>query len=83
MTNITRSGVTERAEIYKGFIISWQEPPMIRQYTGIFGLRAREPGPAKPAALGPAKEASLTNDGISTPWPSWSSMMKAPGQLTF
>ena len=29
MGNITMPGVTHKEEHYKGFIISWQEPPMI------------------------------------------------------
>lgn len=29
MTNITMPGVTHKTENYRGFIISWQEPPMM------------------------------------------------------
>lgn len=29
MANITMPGVTHKEESYKGFVISWQEPPMI------------------------------------------------------
>ena len=29
MANITRPGVTDKNEPYKGFIISWDEPPML------------------------------------------------------
>jgi hypothetical protein len=28
MTNITRPGVTDKSQDYKGFIVSWDEPPM-------------------------------------------------------
>jgi|HubBroStandDraft_6_1064221.scaffolds.fasta_scaffold492582_1 hypothetical protein len=28
MTNITRPGVADKSDDYKGFIISWDEPPM-------------------------------------------------------
>ena len=28
MANITRPGVTDKSEEYRGFIISWDEPPM-------------------------------------------------------
>jgi hypothetical protein len=33
MTNITMPGVTLKSENYKGFIISWQEPPMMGRWT--------------------------------------------------
>jgi hypothetical protein len=29
MTNITMPGVTHKTENYRGFIISWREPPMM------------------------------------------------------
>jgi hypothetical protein len=29
MANITRHGVTDKTEDYRGFVISWDEPPMI------------------------------------------------------
>lgn len=33
MTNITMPGVTLKDEKYRGFIISWQEPPMTGRWT--------------------------------------------------
>jgi hypothetical protein len=33
MTNITMPGVTLKDEKYRGFIISWQEPPMMGRWT--------------------------------------------------
>ena len=33
MTNITMPGVTLKNENYRGFIISWQEPPMMGRWT--------------------------------------------------
>lgn len=33
MTNITMPGVTLKTENYRGFIISWQEPPMMGRWT--------------------------------------------------
>jgi len=33
MANITRPGVTDKSENYRGFIISWGEPPMMGQWT--------------------------------------------------
>jgi hypothetical protein len=33
MANITVPGVTLKAENYRGFIISWQEPPMMGRWS--------------------------------------------------
>lgn len=33
MANVTMPGITLESENYKGFIISWQEPPMMGQWT--------------------------------------------------
>jgi hypothetical protein len=33
MANITMPGVTLKDENYKGFLISWQEPPMMGRWT--------------------------------------------------
>lgn len=33
MANITRPGVTDKSENYRGFIISWDEPPMMGRWT--------------------------------------------------
>jgi hypothetical protein len=33
MSNITMPGVTLKDENYRGFIISWQEPPMLGRWT--------------------------------------------------
>jgi len=33
MDNVAMPGVTDKNESYRGFIISWQEPPMMDRWT--------------------------------------------------